>query len=93
MVRERDVLPAKREGGAVDGGERRPELVRDGRDEVGLELFDCALGGEVAEGEDCPALEADSGDRQPELAAVDLDRLGLGPELAALRKLRDRLPR
>src|SRR5207237_4448666 len=38
-------------------------------------------------------VEPDTSDGKPELAAVDLHRLGLRPGLAALRELRDRLPR
>ena len=51
--------------------------MRDGRDEVRLQVLDGSLGREVAECEDGPAFERDARQRQPELAPVDLDRLGL----------------
>src|SRR5207244_9512682 len=90
---KRDVLAPERECRAVDGGERRAELVRDGRDEVRFEGLDGSLRGEVAKREDRSVFESDRCDRQPELAAVDLDRLGLRPQEAALREVGDLRPR
>src|SRR5439155_2515439 len=89
---ERYVLAAKRERGAVDGGERRAQLVRHGRDEVRLESLDGPLGGEVTEREDRSVLETHGGDRQPELAAVDLDWLRLRAQRAGLREVSDLRP-
>ena len=71
---------------AVDGGERRAELVRDGRDEVRLERAQALLLGHVAERVHAPLLEADAGERQPQLASAELDRGG------ARRRLRDGRP-
>ena len=76
---ERDVLAPECQSGAVDRRQRRAQLVRDSRDELRLQGLDRSFGGEVAEGEDRSALEPDAGDREPELAPVDLDRLGLRP--------------
>ena len=72
-----DVLAQQRLGEAVDRGQRRAQLVRDGRDEVGLHLLDDPLGRDVAERED-PA-----GDRAGRVAH---DRLGQRePDLLARR--------
>src|SRR5205085_8568704 len=62
---------------AVDRGERRPQLVRDGGDEVGLHLVERALCGEVAEGVDDAVGRLDAGDGEPELAAADVERQAL----------------
>ena len=63
---------------AVDRRERRAQLVRDGRDELGLERSSAALLGQVAERVDRPVVEPDARDREPELAAVELERHRLG---------------
>ena len=57
-VAELEVLAPQRDRGAVDRRERRAQLVRDGRDEVGAHLLERALLGQVAEGVDGPFLEA-----------------------------------
>ncbi len=59
----RDLAVAKRHRRAVDRGERRPQLVGDGRDEVRLQLLDRALVRHVAERVDGAAREADGRDR------------------------------
>ena len=51
---EREVVAAEGLGGAVDGGERRAELVRGRGDEVGLQLLEPAGVGDVAERVDVP---------------------------------------
>ena len=52
VLAEEHVLPEQRLGEAVDGGQRRPQLVRDRGDEVRLHLLDAPVGGDVAERED-----------------------------------------
>ena len=59
---------------AVDGCERRAKLMRDGRDELALELVERALLGQVPERVDDAVLERDAGDREPDLAAFDHER-------------------
>ena len=61
LVAELDVLPEQRLGEAVDRRQRRAELVRDRRHEVGLHLLDEAVGGDVAEGEDAARDDARRG--------------------------------
>ena len=80
---ELDVVAAQRERGAVDRGERRAQLVRHGRDEVLAHRLERALLGEVAERVDGAVLVADRGDREPELAAVELERNALRPRRLA----------
>src|SRR5262245_25763292 len=74
LVADVDVLTADRDRGAVDRGQRRAQLVRDGRDEVGAHLLEGAVLGQVAEREDRSLVELDRREREPELAALDLDR-------------------
>ena len=81
--------PAQRHRRAVDRGERRAQLVRHGRHEVALHLLDAALLGHVPEGVDGALAEADAGDREPELAAADLERQRLGTR-ASRRRVRRR---
>ena len=76
---ERDVVALQRHRGAVDRGERRPQLVRDGRDEVALQLLDGALLGQVAERVDGALRELGGGEREPELALAAVDRERLRP--------------
>ena len=78
-VVERDVVALQRHRRAVDRGERRPQLVRDGRDEVALQLLDRPLVGEVAERVDGAVRELGGGEREPELAARAVDRERLRP--------------
>ena len=52
LVAEGDVLAQQRLGEAVDGGERRAELVRDRSHEVRLHLLDHAVRRDIAERED-----------------------------------------
>ena len=47
LVREDDVRAAQGLAGAVDRGEGRPQLVRDRRDELALQLVEGALLGQV----------------------------------------------
>ena len=89
---ELDVRAAERLRRAVDRGERRPQLVRDRRDEFRLDLLERALLGQVPERVDRPFLEADPGAGDPELSAVELDRHGLGVHQLA-RLARDGDPR
>ena len=65
---------------AVDGCERRAKLVRDGGDELALELVERALLGQVPERVDDAVLERDAGDGEPDLAALDHEgeRPGVG---------------
>ena len=71
---EREVVPEQRLRRAVDGGQRRAQLVRGGGDEVGLDLLEPARVGQVAERVDRAAEEAHPGDRDPAFAARGLDR-------------------
>ena len=87
---ELDVGAADRLRRAVDRRQRRPQLVRDRGDEVGLHLLEPPLLGQVAEGVDGALLEAHARAGDPELAAVELDRDRLGPDgLAGLARDRD----
>ena len=72
---EQDVLAAECQGSAIDGGERRAELMRDRGDEIGLQRLDRTLFGQVPERVDAAVVETDSRDREPELPVVDLHRL------------------
>src|SRR6266550_545259 len=71
---EREIVTQQRLSGAVDRGERRPQLVGCGRDEGRLQLLEPADVGQVAEGVDRAAEELDSGDRDPTLASLGLER-------------------
>ena len=73
-VRQDVLPPAQRLGGAVDSGHRRPQLVRDRRDEVGLLLLQPALARHVAERVHHTRDSAHRDERQPEIVAADLDR-------------------
>ena len=79
LCRELDVVAAERQRGAVDRGERRPQLVRHGGDEVLPHRLERALLREVAERVDGAVLVADRGHREPQLAAADLERHALRP--------------
>ena len=77
---ERGLLPPKRQRGAVDRGERRPQLVGDRRHELALQALDAPFVREVAERVDGAARERHARDREPALrAACSSDRDGLGP--------------
>ena len=78
LVVEVDVLAAQRHGGAVNGRERRAQLVRDRRDELALQLLDAALLGQVAQRVDGAVGELDGGDGDPELSVAELERERLG---------------
>src|SRR5918999_830883 len=79
---EDEVVPAQGLSGSVHGRERRAQLVGGGGDELGLELVEPPLLGDVAEGVDGPAEELDARDRDPALALPGFDRHGLrGPGL------------
>ena len=86
LVPEHDVVAAQRHRGAVDRGERRAQLVRDGRDEVALQLLDRALVGQVAEGVDRAVRELGGRQREPELTARPVE----GEGLLALARLLER---
>ena len=79
VVAERRVGAQERLGESVDRGQRRAQLVRDGRDEVGLDLVEPALVRDVADREDGagPLLariaQRRAGDRQPDLAPAALE--------------------
>ena len=66
---EREVVAAQGLRRAVHGRERRAQLVRGRRDELGLELVEPVRLGDVPERVDRPAEERDAGDRDPALAA------------------------
>jgi hypothetical protein len=63
---------------AVDRGERRSQLVRDRGDEVAAHPLEGPLLGEIAERVDRPFGEPHAGNREPELAAADVERDALG---------------
>ena len=79
LVVERDVAAAQRHRRAVDRGERRAQLVRDGRDELGAHRLERALLGQVAERVDDAVGDGDAVDREPQLAAAEVERQRLGP--------------
>ena len=56
---ELQVLTLERQRRAVDRGQRRAQLVRDGRDEVAAQLLEHAVGGQVAERVDGALVELD----------------------------------
>jgi hypothetical protein len=87
VVSEVDVVAEQRLRCAVHRGERRPELVRDGRDEIRLQLLQATFLGEVVERVHGAFGEADGSDREPELAPAEVDRDSRRP-----RARRDRLP-
>src|SRR5205823_7064606 len=68
LLAQLDVLPAKGANGSVDGGERRAQLVRSGRDEVAARLLERMLVGDVAERVDRSLAEVHTRRRNPELA-------------------------
>src|ERR671922_631414 len=71
---EVDVAPAQRLRAAVDRRERRPQLVRDGGDELALQGVERALLGQVAERVDDAIVELHARDADPELAGGELQR-------------------
>ena len=79
VVGERDVLAAERHRCAVDRSERRPQLVRHGRDELGAHRLERTLLGQVAEGVDDPVRHDDPMDREPELTAAEVEWQRLRP--------------
>ena len=81
---ELDVLAAERHGRAVDGRERRPELVGDRGDELALQALDAAFFGQVAQRVDRSVGELDGGDGDPELPVAEVERQRLG----VLRRIR-----
>src|SRR3989440_4050851 len=95
LLAEEDVLAEEGLGEAVDRRQRRPKLVRDGRDELGLHLLDGAVGGDVSKREDPAGHEARRvahdglRHRQPRLlaAADDRDEAVAGGRLAARLEL------
>ena len=86
LVPEHDVVAAQGHRGAVDRRERRAQLVRDGRDEVALQLLDRTLLGQVAEGVDGAVRELGGRQREPELPARPVE----GERLRALARLLER---
>ena len=97
LVVERHVASAKRHRGAVDRRQRRAQLVRDGRDELGAHALERPLLGQVAERVDDAVRHRDAVDREPELAAAEVERQRLGARrgTACARDLdprRDRRP-
>jgi hypothetical protein len=60
--------------GAVDRRHRRPQLVRNRRDQVALLLVEGPLGGQVAKGVDDAREPLDGHEREPEIPAADRDR-------------------
>ena len=58
---------------AVDRGDRRSQLMGDGRDEIRLELLQPPLLSQIAECVNSPLREAHPGDREPELTTLQLD--------------------
>src|SRR5581483_8403075 len=91
LALELDVVAPKRQRGAVDRGEGRTELVRNGCDEVLAHALERALLVQVAERVYGSVLEADGRHREPELPVADLERDGLRP--AGLARPRHRQPR
>jgi hypothetical protein len=71
---ERHVLAPQRHRRAVDRGERRPQLVRHRRDELGAHRLERALLGLVAEGVDDAVRDDHAVDREPELASAEVER-------------------
>ena len=65
------------------------KLVGDGRDEVALQTLDRPLLGQVAERVDDPFAEGDTGDGQPDLPSIQLERQRLGANDAAVPPLGD----
>ena len=74
FLRQLVVALAQRPHRAVHGGERRPKLVRRGRDEVGAKLFEPMIVGHVTEDDDAAAVEWRLGARQPALATFKRHR-------------------
>ena len=70
---ELDVLAEQGLSRAVDRRERSAQLMRDGRDELALELVERAFLGQAAERVDDPVAERDARDREPELAPVEFE--------------------
>ena len=71
---ELDVVAPERQRRAVDRGQRRTQLVRDGRDEILAHRLERPLLGEVTERVDGAVLVADRRDREPQLALIEIDR-------------------
>ena len=67
-------MAEQRLGGAVDRRQRRPQLVRGGRDEARLQLLELPDIGHVSERVDRPAEELDPSDGNPALSSLGLDR-------------------
>src|SRR3954468_14429427 len=79
VVLQLDVLAVQREGGAVDRGEWRAELVRDGGDDVLAHLLEHAFVGDVLERVDDAVVERDAGDGDPAIVPFALERQRLHP--------------
>jgi hypothetical protein len=77
-VEEVVALP-QRQRGTVEGGERRPQLVRDRRDELGPHRFELVLARDVPERVDRPVGERDARNRKPQLTPVDVEWKRLRP--------------
>jgi hypothetical protein len=103
--RERDVVAEERLRSSEHGRHRRAQLVRERGDEVALRRLEPAVAGQVAKRVDDAVRAADGHEREPELAAVHLDRqrhrarqLGLvgdrdlGGDLLPVREHLARLP-
>ena len=69
-----EVGTPERPGGAVDGGERRPQLVGGGGDEVAAGTLECVLFAHVPQREDDALVEGDAGDGQPALVLAGRER-------------------
>ena len=74
VVAQLDVVTPQRADGAVDGRERRAQLVRGGGDEVAARLLERVLLGHVLQRVDGAVAELDARDRHPALAAAEHDR-------------------
>ena len=88
---EREVVTAERLRRAVDGRERRSQLMRRSRNELRLQLVEPMRVGDVAESVDRAAEERDARDRDPPLSGLRLERQRLCRQRLARRANRNAL--
>src|SRR4029079_15565877 len=74
VARNLDVGAQQRTGGAVNRGERRPQLVRGGRDEVASRPLERLFVADVTQRVDDALVEGDTGYRDPAVSRRRRDR-------------------
>ncbi|HET7043774.1 MAG TPA: hypothetical protein VFI37_02900, partial [Gaiellaceae bacterium] len=90
--RKLQVVPCERGDSPVDRADRCPQLVRHGRDDVATHLLEPSRFRGVPEGVERPVGVGRRDQREPELAAVELEGARRRPALTCGQACRDRIP-